>query len=195
MMKLKLCLAGVVMALTTLKVDGGAVDRKHEPSHELHSSEAALLAIPGSLAVEHQHLHEVLGSLVGRKEPVGSAARFLADLLEPHFQKENSDALPLLGLLATLGRGEITDVMRPAIETSKKLKAGMPEMIAEHKSIKAALDGLRKAGERANDRDAMEFAEELSLHAQTEEEVLYPAAILVGAYIETQLRPSTPKNK
>jgi hypothetical protein len=41
----------------------------------------------------------------------------------------------------------------------------------------------------------MEFAEELSLHAQTEEEVLYPAAILVGAYIETQLRPSTPKNK
>jgi len=31
------------------------------------------------------------------------------------------------------------------------------------------------------------FAEKLMLHAQTEEEVLYPAAILVGEYLKVKL--------
>jgi hypothetical protein len=32
------------------------------------------------------------------------------------------------------------------------------------------------------------FAEKLTLHAQTEEEVLYPAALLVGRYVKLSLR-------
>jgi len=33
-----------------------------------------------------------------------------------------------------------------------------------------------------------EFSEKLILHAQTEEEVMYPAAILVGEYIKLKLQ-------
>jgi len=31
------------------------------------------------------------------------------------------------------------------------------------------------------------FAEKLMLHAQTEEEIFYPAAILVGEYVKSKL--------
>ena len=37
-----------------------------------------------------------------------------------------------------------------------------------------------------------EFADALTLHAQTEEQVLYPAAILVGEYVERSLKESVP---
>jgi len=33
----------------------------------------------------------------------------------------------------------------------------------------------------------VEFAENLKLHAKTEEEVMYPAAILVGEYLKLKL--------
>ena len=35
------------------------------------------------------------------------------------------------------------------------------------------------------------FAEKLTMHAQTEEQVLYPAAILVGEYLSSNPRPES----
>jgi hypothetical protein len=35
--------------------------------------------------------------------------------------------------------------------------------------------------------DAEHFAEKLRLHAETEEQVLYPAAILVGEYVKAHI--------
>ena len=194
-MKSKLSIAGAAVAVMTLGSSMNAADTAHHHSNAAHSSEVDGFAIPQSLAVEHQHLHQALEALVGRNAPVGPAAQKLADALEPHFQKENAEALPLLGFLAALSHGEINEAMRPAIEAGRKLKSALPEMLAEHKVIGEALDNLRKAGEKVGDRDATRFAEDLALHAKTEEDVLYPAAILVGAYVETQLRSSTPKKK
>jgi hypothetical protein len=37
-------------------------------------------------------------------------------------------------------------------------------------------------------RDIEVFAEKLTLHARTEEEVLYPAAIVLGQWLEMKLR-------
>jgi hemerythrin superfamily protein len=46
---------------------------------------------------------------------------------------------------------------------------------------------LTEAALKENKLDYVQFAEKLTLHAQTEEEVLYPAAILVGEYLKLQL--------
>jgi hypothetical protein len=194
-MKPKLGFAGVVAAVMTIGSNMQAADTTHHHSNAAHSLEVSEFSIPHSLAVEHQHLHQALEALASKKAPVGPAAQRLADALEPHFQKENAEALPVLGLLAALSRGEISEKMRPAIEASQKLKSVLPVMLAEHKVIGEAIDNLRKAGEKAGDRDATKFAEDLALHAKTEEDVLYPAAILVGSYIETQLHTPTPKKK
>jgi hypothetical protein len=47
---------------------------------------------------------------------------------------------------------------------------------------------LRRAAIAARDAAAERLAAQLALHAQTEEEVLYPAAILVGDVIRSKVR-------
>jgi hypothetical protein len=67
-------------------------------------------------------------------------------------------------------------------------------MLAEHQEIVAALRSLTAAAQEERQRVVVEFAEKLMLHAQTEEEVLYPAAILVGRHLkrEAQTKSGTP---
>ena len=68
------------------------------------------------------------------------------------------------------------------------LKRELPQMLEEHKGIRVAVENLRVAA-RADNADKYErLANDLALHAQTEEEVLYPAAILVGDIIRARLQ-------
>ena len=60
-------------------------------------------------------------------------------------------------------------------------------MLKEHREIVARLKILTEATLKENKLDYVQFAEKLMMHAQTEEEVLYPAAILVGEYLKLQL--------
>jgi len=54
----------------------------------------------------------------------------------------------------------------------------------EHKAIVIELHKLVEAAKNENRPEYVLFAEKLKLHAQTEEEVLYPAAILIGEYLK-----------
>jgi hemerythrin-like domain-containing protein len=67
-----------------------------------------------------------------------------------------------------------------------RLKANLPRMLDEHKKIVAALDALDRAGTSERHPEAVEFAKHLREHAGTEEQVLYPAAILVGEYVNAK---------
>jgi hypothetical protein len=53
-------------------------------------------------------------------------------------------------------------------------------------------DALAKAGREENQAAAGEFATKLKQHAKTEEDVLYPAAILVGEYIKMITKNQAP---
>ena len=55
---------------------------------------------------------------------------------------------------------------------------------AEHKGIVAALDRLRAAAEAENKPQGAQFARNLAAHDQNEEQITYPAAILVGEYLK-----------
>lgn len=140
--------------------------------------------IPAPLRAEHHRLHERLGALVREPGAIGAAARELDQALEPHFRREEAFALPPLGLLPALARGERTDDMAAVLPLAQRLKAELPAMLAEHRQIVGALDKLRGAA-RAEGRDDVErFSEALAEHAMMEETVLYPAAILVGEVLE-----------
>jgi hypothetical protein len=52
-------------------------------------------------------------------------------------------------------------------------------MLSEHKSIVAELTRLIDAARAEGRPEVVHFAEKLKLHAQTEEDVLYPSAILI----------------
>ena len=77
--------------------------------------------------------------------------------------------------------------MKDAIVMGERLRAELNQMFKEHREIVARLKTLTEAALKENKLDYVQFAEKLTLHAQTEEEVLYPAAILVGEYLKLQL--------
>ena len=93
-----------------------------------------------------------------------------------------------LGLLAPLARGETSQEMRAVLPLTDSLKAELPRMLEEHKAIHAATVRLGEIARTENNPAAAELAKKLALHAQSEEEVFYPAAILVGDMVRARVR-------
>ena len=152
--------------------------------------------IPKPLQDEHEALHVQLRQATQAEGEVGARAKTLATLMHPHFVKEDRIALPPLGLLGALARGETTPAMSGVLDLTDQLEAELPQMLAEHRAIVVALEELREAAERAGRSDIAEFARELAQHARVEEEVMYPAAILVGQVVKQRLganRPAAPQ--
>ena len=145
------------------------------------------ITIPTSLKVEHEELHAELVSLTKAPGRVGEAARNVAALLHPHFVKEEEYALPPLGLLGAVAEGTVTPAMRPVLAMTDRLRRELPEMLAEHRGVVTALEKLAEAGKAEKHAEAERFAEKLRVHAETEEQVLYPAAILVGEHVKARL--------
>jgi hypothetical protein len=145
-------------------------------------------AIPESLRAEHEAIHSALVEATTAPGAVGEAARELAEVLHPHFEREEEIALPPLGLLAPLAAGNRPTGMGDVLAMTDALKRELPRMLEEHKRIHAAVEKLRAAASEARATKHEEFAAALALHAQTEEQVLYPAAILVGELVRARLK-------
>jgi len=156
---------------------------RRQPTEEVMRFE-----IPKPLQIEHEELHAKLVEATKEPGAVGEAAREVARLLHPHFVSEEDFALPPLALLSALARGEVTPDMAEVLPMTRRLKAELPAMLAEHKQIVGALEKLRGAAHAAERSEYERFADALVLHAQTEEQVLYPAAILVGEYVARTLQ-------
>jgi hemerythrin superfamily protein len=112
----------------------------------------------------------------------------VAKILHGHFVKEEEFALPPIGLLSLLARGKVDRKMRSVLAMTDRLKGDLPKMLREHKAVVAALKKLMAAAKREKLPEHARFGEKLMLHAQTEEEVLYPAVILIGEYLKLQLK-------
>jgi hypothetical protein len=143
--------------------------------------------IPSALKAEHEELHAELIAAIDSGGAVGDAAKAVADLLHPHFVREEAYALPPLGLLGMLAKGEVRPEMAEVLAMTDKLRSELPNMLAEHARIVEALGRLADAAVREGNRQVAQFAEKLKLHAQTEEQVLYPAAIVLGDYVRLKL--------
>lgn len=80
--------------------------------------------------------------------------------------------------------------MASVLTQTELLKAQMPQMLEEHKRIVEALQKLLQAATAEGYSGYAQFARKLILHAQMEEEVLYPASILIGEYLKEKLKKS-----
>lgn len=153
------------------------------------------MRIPESLELEHEELHEQLYKGIKEGGKVGEAAKAVADILHPHFEKEEEYALPPLGLLTSLlleeqeqrkgGKSKITKEMKNnVISMADRLKTDLSHMVEEHNEIVSSLNNLIEIAKIENKKELVQFAEKLKLHAKTEEQVLYPTAILIGEYLK-----------
>jgi len=93
---------------------------------------------------------------------------------------------PPLGLLESLARNEPVDDIRAgrAIQMADRLRHEYDKMLREHHALTVELRKLAAAAKEEAKPDQARFAEELIVHAQNEEQVLYPATLVIGDYLK-----------
>src|SRR5574338_119989 len=178
----------VVLLATAAPICHPALAQRHivHEAPMTHATEHS--GIPASIRAEHEAIHDALERATKERGRVGEAARALAKVLHPHFVREEQIALPPLALLAPLARGEFTPAMLDILPMTDSLRAELPRMLEEHGAIRAATESLGAVARAERNADVAELADALALHAQTEEEILYPAAVLVGDLVRAKSR-------
>jgi hypothetical protein len=144
------------------------------------------LKMPDSLRSRHEAFHVEFIKATKEAGKVGDAARAIEKLGSAHFAKAK-DAFPPLGLLPRLAEGKVTPEMGEASKMAEKLRAKLPSIHREHRELLAGLKRLRETAKEEGKTDYVQFAERLTLHIQEEEEVLYPAVLLIGDYVKRRL--------
>lgn len=172
------------IALVLCAAPASAQDHPHKEAH----MQAIQLRIPESMQVEHAEIHERLVEATKLSGPVGDAARELAKVLHPHFVREEEIALPPLALLAPLAAGEYSPDMREVLAMTDALRAELPRMLQEHEAVAAAAQRLEAVAREAGNGEVEALATALQLHARSEEEIFYPAALLVGDLVRARSR-------
>ena len=179
---------GVIAAAALLTARGALAQEHHGRDTTSPRATPGAPEIPRSLREEHAELHTRLVAATKAPGEVGVAARAVAAVLHPHFVREEQIALPPLGLLRALTEGRATADMAAVLPMTDSLKAELPAMLTEHMKISVAVQRLGRAAKKAGNADAARLADEIRLHALTEEEVTYPAAVLVGELVRARLR-------
>lgn len=142
------------------------------------------LIIPASVRTQHETLYRELAAATREPGKIGEAARAVGERLQPHFVKEEALALPLLALLAPLAQGERVTPSTTVTTIANTLAAELPRLLAEHREIVAVAEALAEAARELKDERRLALAERITAHAAIEEEVFYPAAILVGEFLK-----------
>lgn len=179
---------GVIACALIFTFAAGGVSAQHLEQGKTTMSAIVkpALVTPSAIVQEHEHLHHQLAEALASGGNTAVRARAVADVLEPHFKAEEAYAMPPLGLLDAIAndRPVSDEQRREAIKMARELRAHYAQMIQEHRQIQAALKALASAARQEHKPEALAFAETLMLHAQNEEQVLYPTTLLIGKYLE-----------
>lgn len=143
--------------------------------------------IPRAIQAEHESLHAELARAVKAGGKTGEAARNVLKVLQPHMAREEELVAPALALLKPLAEGRWNDTMASARTRIGRLEEELPQMLDEHVRIVDALRDLVRAATDDNLPGFARLAQTLVAHAEEEEEILYPAALLVARVLAERL--------
>ncbi len=143
--------------------------------------------LPQSIQIEHEEFHEQLAKAMKAGGKTGEAAVGVMKVLQPHMAREEELVSPALALLAPVSAGRITPEMASFLPKAAAFKEELPGMLKQHGRIVEALRTLMQVAIEEQQSGFARLAQKLILHAQGEEEVLYPAAILVGEMLKIRL--------
>lgn len=145
------------------------------------------LKVPQSIQIEHEELHEELAHALRAGGKTAEAARAVMRILQPHMAREEEFVAPGLALLGEVAAGRITPQMAALAPRIGALRGELSRMLAEHGQMVEALRRLMQAAVEEKQPGFARLAQRLISHAQQEEEILYPAAILVGDALKARL--------
>lgn len=143
-------------------------------------------AVPASLKALHESLHATLKRATRETGRTGEAARKLLPLLERQFEREEAFALPMLSLLPSLAQGDPAPATHDALRLVDQLSDERASLLAAYRGIRVELRTLAAAAEAGGKPEYLDVVEDLVMYARLAEEVLYPAALLAGAFIRRE---------
>lgn len=151
--------------------------------------------VPSSIKNSHENLLEKINKITTYKDSSRTIALKTEELMLHHFKEEEDFILPLLGLLPSLANEQKIEQTKNVILLSQKVKENLNHMSAEHQLIKAYINELKQACANENLPEIIEFENYVIKHAKSEEEVYFPAAILVGEYLKLKAATTSLKIK
>jgi len=145
--------------------------------------------VPSSIKAEHELLLAQVNAIALFQDSTGLVAAEIQELMQHHFAEEEDFVLPPLGLLPMVVSGEIPEQSKEVIQLTDKLKSQLAHMTLEHQMISALMEQLKEVSTQENHPEVIDFDRALHKHAITEEEIYFPAAILVGEFLKLKLIP------
>ena len=146
--------------------------------------------IPQSLAVEHQDTLDRLTALTGHRGAVGEEARKALALFKAHTAREQEYILPPLTLLPLLAEGKVTPDMAWALAMADRVKADRDQIRQEHLQVTDAMTALYNAGQKAKDKEAIDFAQAGVADSLNDTELLEPMVLMIGDVLRSKLPPA-----
>lgn len=137
---------------------------------------------PKAITHGHANLCEELNKIIENYSHIEKQTRTLNEIMTKHFNKEERYALPPLGLLLTLSEGNWELGEDAVIEMTNDLDSHLGELKKEHENISENMLDLKAIAEKENYSDLKRFINDLEIHMELEDQVLYPASILIGNY-------------
>src|SRR5487761_843954 len=150
-----------------------------------------MLTTPSSLEEEHKEIMGSLRSSAHFPDGTGKAVKELLKVLEPHFEKEEKVAMPVLGSLSELASGEHVSNLREIADSQGALLQEYENMFQEHLILKEFIKRAKAEAERDGHEEVSDLLDALVHHSRVEEEVLYPAALLAGTLAKCLLPSQT----
>lgn len=138
--------------------------------------------VPPSIKKEHESLLHQIRILAQYPDSTGAIAKKLQELMEHHFAEEENYVLPQLGVMDGLTGEELPLASQEIIKLSEEFRAQRQHLGAEHQMIRAHLTELSLAA-KTDSHDIKNFLQEIERHAAMEEEIFFPASILIGDYL------------
>jgi DNA-binding response OmpR family regulator len=157
-----------------------------------HRPPAFRLEIPKALQRDRDDLRSQLARVAGEEGQLAEMASRCVQVLHAHILREERFALPPLSLLPLLANGFVWTEMGPGVAMAETLNANLPDMLEDHEEMLVVLRALEQAARQAGRSDVTLLVQRLMEHGELEAEVLYPAAIVAGRFLETQLAARPP---
>jgi hypothetical protein len=145
---------------------------------------------PISLLQEHAELQTALDTAADLPGETGKAARRVLTLVTPLFKDEQRYVHPLLNLLPMLGKRQLEPWMSELLPLADRLPNEIDELSGVDIVIGNALDELNIAAWREGHPEYAFLADRIRRHNRMEEEIFYPAALVVGDYLRLKCPPA-----
>jgi len=100
-------------------------------------------------------------------------------------------------LLRALVDGQDVADWKPVVALVQQVERELPQLLTEHRAILDGVKRLRDASQREGKREYLPLADQLWTHAIINDQVLYPASILVARYLtlKESTKPRTTRDR